>query len=217
MLDTDPEARARLSAYSEMGERLRRALDPVLAEPVPARLLVASGGRKLNRGWIPAALAAGVLLGLAGGWFFAGPGDPAEPAVVRAALSAHAVYLPEVRHPVEVVAAQRNHLNKWLSKRLHHHLAAPDLSALGLDLVGGRLLPDAGFPAAQFMYETNAGERVTIYCRLEAADAQWALRYAEGGGRGLYHWAEGGMSYAVVAAMDRDTLKAIATAAHPQL
>ena len=36
----------------------------------------------------------------------------------RQAVLAHVVYSPEVRHPVEVRAAQQEHLVQWLSKRL---------------------------------------------------------------------------------------------------
>lgn len=74
----------------------------------------------------------------------------------RAAL-AHAVYAPEVRHPVEVAAVEKAHLAAWLSKRLEAEVRAPDLGGAGFALLGGRLLPGealsgaASLPAAQFM------------------------------------------------------------------
>ena len=69
-----------------------------------------------------------------------------------------------MRHPVEVPAADADHLVQWLSKRVGYQLRAPDLEKLGLKLVGGRLLPGPTGPAAFFMYEAPSGERYTIYC-----------------------------------------------------
>ena len=57
------------------------------------------------------------------------------------ALKAHKLYVVEVRHPVEVPGAERAHMTKWLSKRVGQQLQVPDLSAMNLKLVGGRLLP----------------------------------------------------------------------------
>ena len=52
----------------------------------------------------------------------------------RDAMAAHVVYSPEVRHPVEVAAAEQQHLVQWLSKRLGTQLKAPVLQAQGFDL-----------------------------------------------------------------------------------
>ncbi len=51
---------------------------------------------------------------------------------------------PEVRHPVEVTAAQQDHLVQWLSKRVGRPLKVPVLAAEGYELVGGRLLSGDG-------------------------------------------------------------------------
>ena len=68
-----------------------------------------------------------VVAGGAGGWLLrGGDGDggnsvtaSASPvSLARSAAIAHAVYTPEVRHPVEVGAEQEAHLVQWLSKRL---------------------------------------------------------------------------------------------------
>src|SRR5690606_10809872 len=53
----------------------------------------------------------------------------APPGFVRDAVAAHAVFVPEVRHPVEVAAAQHEHLVQWLSKRLGARLTVPSLDA----------------------------------------------------------------------------------------
>ena len=106
--------------------------------------------------------------------------------VQRAAL-AHSVYTPEVRHPVEVSVregdlaqqkAQEEHLARWLTKRLAMPVKLVDLSAQGYILVGGRLLPDANKPSAQFMYENAQGKRVTLYLRKPEPGAATAFSSA---------------------------------------
>jgi anti-sigma factor RsiW len=79
-------------------------------------------------------------------------GAAVEPAWVARAAVAHAVYVPEVRHPVEV-RAQEEHLSRWLTRRLDVPVKLFDLRAQGFELVGGRLLPDATGPSAQLMYQ----------------------------------------------------------------
>ena len=84
------------------------------------------------------------------------------------ALAAHRTFAVEVRHPVEVDAAQEAHLVQWLSKRLGRPLVVPDLSATGYRLMGGRLLPAGSGAAAQLMYENGAGDRPVVRYVYEA-------------------------------------------------
>ena len=76
------------------------------------------------------------------------------------AISAYRTFSVEVRHPVEVDAAQEPHLVQWLSKRLGRRLVVPDLTAAGFRLMGGRLLPAEETSAAQFMYQDDKGQRL---------------------------------------------------------
>ena len=85
---------------------------------------------------------------------------------------AHAVYTPEVRHPVEVHADQEAHLTAWLSKRLGAPLKPPALADAGYQLVGGRLLPGATGSVAQFMYEDASHQRLTLYVQPRSSSAQ---------------------------------------------
>jgi anti-sigma factor RsiW len=99
----------------------------------------------------------------------------------RAAL-AHAVYTPEVRHPVEVGADQQAHLVAWLSKRLGAQLKPPRLEAQGYALEGGRLLPGQSGPVAQFMYRDAGGARLTLYVSTEQTQNQdTGFRFRAGG------------------------------------
>ena len=89
------------------------------------------------------------------GWRTAPPRQvpPAFEIFTAEALDAHKLYIVEVRHPVEVRAAERTHLLQWLSKRVGDQLRVPDLEPIALKLLGGRLLPGPTGPAAFFMYE----------------------------------------------------------------
>ena len=73
------------------------------------------------------------VIGGVAGWFGARRRRDAAPAVpeimTAEALSAHRLYIAEVRHPIEVRAAEQ-HLMPWLSKRVGTNLRAPDLKAV---------------------------------------------------------------------------------------
>lgn len=121
----------------------------------------------------------------------------------RAAL-AHAIYAPEVRHPVEVRADEKAHLTAWLSKRLDADVRPPELDAEGFALVGGRLLPGealfprALLPAAQFMYESASGRRITLYVRNAGLDERRSQpRYARVSGVGVFGWVDGRLACAL--------------------
>lgn len=141
----------------------------------------------------------------------------ATPAFVHDAVRAHAVFVPEQRHPVEVAAADEAHLVQWLSRRLGVPLKVPVLGALGYRLLGGRLLPGDGTPRAQFMYENAAGTRVTLYVTHFGAPAPVAFRAARLGDEEAFYWTEAGFGYALSAPVDAAGLQALAREVHRQL
>jgi anti-sigma factor RsiW len=136
----------------------------------------------------------------------------------RQAALAHAVFSPEVRHPVEVGAAEEAHLVAWLSKRLGAELKPPRLAAQGFDLVGGRLLSGEAGPVAQFMYQDGRGQRLTLYVRHDAQVAsETSFRYARENGIGVFYWLDGRLGYALSGEMDKAELLRVATAVYRQL
>jgi anti-sigma factor RsiW len=197
-------------------------------EPIPARLRVANllaQQRRRRRRWFIEIAAAVCLIVLGGisGWVardLTGPlGSLPLGAVARMitadAIAAHRTFSVEVRHPVEVDAAQEAHLAQWLSKRLGRQLVVPDLAAAGFRLMGGRLLPAEDGPAAQFMYENANAERLTLYLRA-AVGGETAFRYHEEGGVGAFYWSDQGFGYAIAAKADRDLLLRIAELVYRQ-
>ena len=140
-------------------------------------------------------------------------------ALARNAAIAHAVYTPEVRHPVEVGGEQEAHLVQWLSKRLGTKLQPPALSPLGYQLIGGRLLPgDGDGPVAQFMYEDGKGQRLTLYVAKERAGRQeTAFRYTQEKDLSVFYWIDGQLGYALSASLPKQALGKIADVVYAQL
>ncbi len=218
-LAANPGMAARVRQWQAQKAEMHRLFDPVLAEPLPDRLRpgVRPGARARRARLLPAmpAAAAGfalLALGLAGGWWLHGRVAPPAGQVPMAqeAMNAHRVYAVEVRHPVEVAAAEHGHLVGWLSKRLGAPLRTPDLRSAGFDLVGGRLLPAGAGPAAQFMYQDGSGQRLTLYLRDAGPATPTAFRFASEGNAHAFYWTDSGLAYALVGEIGRDRLGAIA-------
>ena len=205
--------------YAGQNAALHRFFDSVLTEPIPARMYMR------RPAWIDYARAAlifgvGVALGLAMPWM-----RPEAPVVAAAttplpvrAARAHLVYSPEVRHPVEVDAKDKDHLVKWLSKRLGMQLKVPTLSAEGFELLGGRLLPGPEGPVAQFMYQDASGKRLTLYVSPpHAGEAVTAFRFAQDNGVSVFYWIDKDLDYALSGEVDKPTLARVASSVYRQI
>jgi anti-sigma factor RsiW len=221
-LATHPEDAARVSAWRAQAESIKARYDAIAREPVPARLELARL-RRMERRWTRAAAAAVFAAFLVGGllgWFGRGMADGGSALgkmLTTDAIDAHRLYVVEVRHPVEVPGAESAHLVQWLSKRLGYDLRAPDLGAIGLKLVGGRLLPGPTGAAAFLMYEGPSGERFTLYCaRWDAPET--ALRYRDAGQVAAFYWVDdNSKAYVMSGPADRDRLHKIAQSAYDQI
>jgi anti-sigma factor RsiW len=217
-LASHSEEAERVSAYRDQNAALRSLFNPVLDEPVPATLF-----RSLARaGWQRYALAAGIfVVGIGLGWGVRGVTESpvaAPMSLARQAAIAHAVYAPEVRHPVEVTADQEDHLVKWLSTRLGTDLKNPNLLRFGYELVGGRLLSGAQGPVAQFMYQDSRGQRLTLYVsRQKGEPRDTAFRFAQEDRVSVFYWVDGNYGYALSGEIGKDPLLKIANVVYKQL
>jgi anti-sigma factor RsiW len=232
-LASDPTLADGLRAYRAQRGALHAHFDPVLDEEIPARMLPRSPVRRPVLARVAAA-AALVLFGAAGGsvatWRLsrhrltplsmqASPANEVS-RFVRQASIAYAAYAPEARRPVEIGVDQQQHLVAWLSKRLGREIPAPFLEDRGLALLGGRLLPgEANEPAAQFMYETRAGERVTLYVRALVSEPvqPTTFRVTEEAGVSTFYWVDRDWGYALSGTLPRATLLDVARAVYEQL
>lgn len=237
----DPPGSDTLQAWQDQREVLRGLHRELLDEPIPETLLatVQRSTRErqaLDPWWRWGGMAAGVLLTFAVGWtahgqfgntplHAAGNAARASQAFAHQAALAHAVFVPEVRHPVEVGAAQQEHLVQWLSKRLGKSLKVPLLASQGYELVGGRLLPGDAGARAQFMFQNSSGVRVTLYLGAldgsptagKPASTETAFRYSADGPVPAFYWTDQGFGYALSGSVAREELMHLAEQVYRQL
>ncbi len=228
-LHEHPEDAARVRLWAADAEALRARLDPLLDEQVPEALRATVLRRPFVASrWAMAAAAAGLLLtgsliGAGAVWQWQQRGTRGEAALaarapagwVQRAAYAHAVFVPEPRHAVEV-KAQEEHLARWLTRRIDVPVKLFDLRDQGFDLVGGRLLPDGAGKGAQLMYQDAQGLRVTVYLRKPEVGTPAAFRFERQGDLGLFYWVESGAGYALVGALPREQLLALAQSIYQQ-
>ena len=220
-LAAQPDLARRMAAYRAQRDGLRQAFAAHAAEPIPPELnlgrLIEARLQRRRMSWrIAAAVVLSLGIGGAGGWYFGWTPAPDRTEVAVAllrqqAMISHTVYAADRRHPIEVAAAERDHLAQWLSNRLHRTVAPPDLTQTGYRLLGGRLLAtEHGEAAALFMYDDAAGNRLSVVMRPMASELH-AVRsdVSEGPVNGCT-WIEQGIGYAVVAAAPDATLDQIA-------
>ncbi len=243
-LAEDEEAARRVEAYRAQNAALHSLFDSVLREAADsrcvdlgerlgARLDVASASRRwwLQPGWQRmAAAVAFVTVGLGVGWLgrgqmvavplaqapVAAPAAPTLQAFAEEATQAHSFYANS-RFEVEMGADNQDALNNWLSERLGRAVFAPDLSAIGYRLIGGRSLPAEGGAVAQYMYETGGGTRLTLFVGTPKADQHAAFSFVKHGEIASFYWAEGVLTYALAGRFERDQLMTIAQAVHQKL
>jgi anti-sigma factor RsiW len=219
-LASHPDDAARVQAWAGHNHALHAAFDGVLNEPLPLDLVRATRRRVMPAAFVAlAATLAMVVTGLVG--YAIGVQTQLAPVAVhfaRDAALAHAVFTPETRHPVEVDAAHADHLVAWLSKRVGTQLHAPDFSAQGFDLLGGRLLTGETGPVAQFMYQDRIERRVTLYVRRAPPNAnEKAFRHAIIDGVDVFYWIDGDFGYALSGQIGRLAMQQLADGAYAQL
>lgn len=243
-LGTDTDGQTRLRQWEGQRAALRGMYLEVLDDSVPPALLQAvrktASERHANTPLQRfGGMVASVVLAFGAGWLASsswqatGNAHNSAPQMARVQLEhefvhqasvAHSVYTPEVRHPVEVTAVEQAHLVQWLSKRLGRPLKVPDLAAQGFELVGGRLLPGDSGARAQFMFQNQAGNRVTLY--LGAMDAGAAagpsmtesgFRYEADAAVPSFYWVDQGFGYALAGQLPREVLMNLADAVYHQL
>lgn len=205
-------------------ESLRAHYDPIARAPVPEHLLRVAKRAARRSPLRYAAAIAWLTLGALFGYGVAQlHGTPAMTASAIASLPhdaaiAHATYVPEVRHPVEVGADQEAHLVAWLSKRLGKPLRIPQLGMMGFNLVGGRLLPSDSGPVAQFMYQNDSGARLTLYVSTETAEVHdTSFQFSQTGKVGVFYWLDHDLGYALSGEIERNTLLQVAQQVYRQL
>ena len=234
-LDRDPELAARVADIRAQNAALRDALDPVLAEPIPDRLLAAAatrrrGRRSRMRRWsLPAlAAAATLVIGVALGWLgrdalIERTGTPTT--FARQAAFAHALYAADARRPVEVWASEEKSLVTWLTKRLGFQMHVPDLNGTGLcarrrQARRRQRKADRAVHVRKRRQATPLAadpQTVRRACHGGQGEGDTAFRYAVENGVGVFYWIDNGCGYAISGSLDRAQLLKIAHLVYGQL
>jgi len=234
-LDAHPADAQRVADWATDRDRLRAHGAAWLDAPVPPAWQRLVLGRGTAVPWrqaaaVAALLVTGAMLGAGSLWQWQRSSGPAVVAKVEGpvdragsvpggwvqrAAYAHAVYVPEPRHAVEV-GGQEAHLAAWLTKRCDVPVKLFDLREQGFELVGGRLLPDGDGKSAQLMYQDARGQRVTVYLRKPDVRSETHFQYRQQGALGLFYWVEPGVGYALVGELPKAQLLAMAEAIYRQ-
>jgi anti-sigma factor RsiW len=215
----DPALAARLQAYEQQNRALHAAFDDVLEEPHSLSVPRVPAWDSRRWGGMAATLLLGVACGFIARDWMVGPGS--TPVIAREAVLAHAAFVPEVRHPVEVTASEEQHLVAWLSKRLSTPIRAPSLVGAGYQLLGGRLLPPTHAsdpaPMALLMYENAQGRRLSLLVKRESTNTETAFRFSEDGATRVFYWIDGPLGYALTGDLPKDELQSVARLVYRQL
>jgi anti-sigma factor RsiW len=214
------DAAARVGFYRHLNAALHTGYDFMLNEPVPARL----AARPRRGSWqaltrVAAAIAL-LMAGATGGWLahdLSGGYEQQAEALADLAAEAHVVYASQVSNPVEIPKAEQDHLLALLSKNLDRPVRVPDLSAIGYDFLGGRLLPSGRNMAGQLMYQNVAGNRVTLYFIAAVDQRDSAFRFIPVESVSVYYWHDDNFAYALASELPREQLKAICSEVYSQL
>lgn len=242
-LEQNPELATRVSDYFSLNSMFHERYDRVLSEPVPKRLQAPAPKRR----WLDAAnwpqfagMAAALVLGVGIGVGTqmgksvpeAVPGMPggtssdtrpvsadASDGLARQAAVAHVVYMPSVERPNAMDAVDHEQdFVQWLSNKLGTDVHPPMLDKSGFILSGGRILPGADGPVAQFMYRGPAGERVTLCISHRKQNSNTtAFKLYQDGPVNVFYWVDGDFGYAVSGGIDRKVLLQLSHDVYAQL
>ena len=216
---------APVDEWREQRDLLRAAFAPLAGEPIPSRLsLEPLIAERLEERRIPWRAAAAVVLALgiggAGGWFLHGsqPEVPSSLALMaQQAMANHVVYTADRRRPTELGAQQRDDLARWVSNRLNHQVAPPDLSASGYSYMGGRLAATPDGPAGLFMYDDPQQVRLTVFVLPLNTAASMPIQQVGTAQVDGFAWIDKGVGYTVVGKLPPQELHRVADLVRQQL
>jgi len=221
-LERDEALRERAAELTESAALLRNALDEVLREPVPERLIAAARGETTGtvtdlaaaratrarrfgdrRWWIGLAAAAsifGITIGSGIGYFVGEPKAPADQLAAAGWLDNAAVY-----HNLYVNAGTDDHLGFDVAagQKLPQNFRLPNLKPWGLDFQGVRYLIIEGRPATQLFYTTDnkaLGPLTVVVAKTSKPDV--APAWEKHDNVNLLYWRHHGTAYALVGTAD---------------
>ncbi|CCV09404.1 conserved hypothetical protein [Mesorhizobium metallidurans STM 2683] len=210
-LEANPEMKAKSALFADDMRLLRETFGGILDEPVPERLTGLLTGRQarpaagLTRRRTVAAVAAIFVAGAVGGYLTASSGLlmdlQGEDVLAENAIAAHVTYTADQARTVEVSASDRTYLESWLSKRTGLRLVAPDLTAEGFELLGGRVLPARQGSAALLVYKDQGGTPISVYVTAEGEAIRTGTYTPAVGGPTAIYWQDRNFGCAIVGSL----------------
>jgi anti-sigma factor RsiW len=207
-LEQHPDVAERVAAYTAQAERLRAAFAARAAEPIPptlnlSRLLEQRLASRRHSWRLAASVALAVGIGAGAGWQIRSATESPQLSGIAAleheAVANHLVYAADRRRPIELGAAQRDDLAQWVSSRLNHPVAPPDLTALGYRFMGGRLVATMQGAAALFLYDNERGARLSIFVRPMQNSEAVPIVVLDIGNVDGCAWVDHGIGYTLIA------------------
>ena len=219
-LEDEPDELRRVDDYLRLNEALHVAYRKPPGDPQPPALIRIEQqlsrrlalrrltwrfriGRPVFACLGGAAVVAGMI------WFGSSLVWHMPPGYAGEAVEAHLLFAPEQERPVEIPGNRRAELVTWLSKRVGVPVSLPDLSDAGYHLLGGRLVTNDKKPAAQLMYSTADGRRITLFITEADGTKQSVAEAFDGEEVRFVCWQDGAASYALVGTEDSALLRSL--------
>jgi anti-sigma factor RsiW len=197
----------RVQDWMDQADGLRRALrrdDPVERAAILARL----AGALPRRAAGPAAFrrlatAASIVLALGvggiGGWVAHNNRNLTEIARLGIeATTAYTVFANDANRPIEISSDDRVELVNWITQKLGRRVTIPDLSPMGYQLMGGRVLTALYGPAAMLLYKDANDDRITVYLQPMRIGLPEPMRPIQGQAVDGYAWIDHQVGYTVM-------------------
>jgi anti-sigma factor RsiW len=186
------DADLRRPAIATMRERHPGAAALPAAQPI-----VRARGRGAAARRISIALACALALWCASALLW--PRDPST-GFVAAGAAAYRTFAGNSTRPVEVATKDRAALERWFAAQGAPAAPVPDLSAAGLALIGGRIVPGAFSPAQFMLYENARRERVGVAIEPLDSPPASAIVFSQSGGVPSAAWTGAGHGFVVLGA-----------------
>lgn len=216
LLESDPQARAKVEALRQANEIGRQQFDALLKEPVSLDLVrsikTASEPRRavqlpetprrkvrLKPTLVTVVASSLLMFGLgagAGYMFGARPsmmtyadiaGDPGK-AWLDDVTSHYRLFSRQSRHLVELPANESAHIVEWLMATTGVSFRIPDLTEDGLEFIGARLYSAGGRPVGQLVYRNRDSEVIAISFAKSLAPTDTEMREVIRDDIGLVTW-----------------------------
>jgi anti-sigma factor RsiW len=133
-----------------------------------------------------------------------------EQLIAGAVLAGHVRSL-QANHLVDVPSSDRHTVKPWFQGRLDFSPPVPDLSELGLALIGGRLDYVDGRPVAALVYQRRM-HNINVFLWPNPGAADDAIQQEDAQGYQILHWNGAEMTYWVVSDLNSAELLEFARA-----